>query len=119
VTIPHTVQACHTQGRRRPGFLQQESMPTCLITSIVLPQNVTQMHGFSGSSEIIPLESGTMTDMRVAPQLVTLMEKSPFLFLSLYTPTVFFAASVPPANARHNRSKEQASSAALAIGQHC
>jgi hypothetical protein len=30
----------------------------------------------------IPLQSGTKTETRVAPQLVTLMEKSPFLFLS-------------------------------------
>lgn len=70
-----------------------------------------------GAVEAIPLESGTMTDMSVAPQLVTLMEKSPFLFRSLYAPTVFLAASVLPVNARHSRSKELASAAALAIGQ--
>ena len=63
-----------------------------------------------------PLESGKTTDMSLAPQLVTLTEKSPFL--SSYTPTIFLAsaASAPVASAEAAMHSSARNSSRLAIG---
>ena len=56
-----------------------------------------------------------MTDMIVAPQLVTLTEKSPFL--SSYTPTVFLAPAAFAARAEATTTNSNArNSSPLAIG---
>jgi hypothetical protein len=65
----------------------------------------------------VPLRSGRTTDITLAPQLVSLTEKSPFL--SSYTPTILLASAGPGASAqaaRHTHSSARDSSRLVAIG---
>ena len=62
-----------------------------------------------------PLQSGRTTDMTLAPQLVSLTEKSPFL--SSYAPTIFLVASAGPvASAKAASHSSARNSSRLAIG---
>lgn len=68
-----------------------------------------EREGIRGKSNAnAPLESGRTTEVMVAPQLVTLTEKSPAL--SSYTPTIFLpAALAEPRAAAHAHAHSSAS----------
>jgi hypothetical protein len=67
------------------------SQVPCRTRSVV--KGGSQQQGTEQGDCTLPLESGRTTDMTMAPQLVTLMEKSPRL--SSYTPTILLSPAAP------------------------
>ena len=117
---------CPCQGRHQPNSLQSntpgknkswhETERKNPATGVGVQVQGKRRQG--SRAPRAPLESGKTTDINLAPKLVTLTERSPFL--SSYTPTVFPApapaASCAEAARRHSSARPRSASRRLAIG---
>jgi hypothetical protein len=115
VSLRRIQRWCLCQGRHQPNSLLKDTPEIIKLGTKGEKGGEDRRQGKNTAGKA-PLQSGRTTDMTLAPQLVSLTEKSPFL--SSYTPTIFLVASAGPVAsaqaARHSSSARNCS--CLAIG---
>jgi hypothetical protein len=114
VSLRRIQRWCLCQGRHQPNSLLKDTPEIIKLGTKGEKGGEDRRQGKNTAGKA-PLQSGRTTDMTLAPQLVSLTEKSPFL--SSYTPTIFLVASAGPvASAQAARHSSARNSSCLAIG---